>query len=251
MISDLLFRKKLGIPYISIIFIFCCLLVSIPTYFFPRLYFVFGSSFQGYNDTYIWQNAITSQFEHGSFYIESKIAQGLPLLVHLFGNVIIIGVFGSLTERILGTRRFLQLTIIAALCNYIIRVLIDSYGNGASGIAWAYGSIAFLILIRTSKLYGNRLLRDPMFYISDFLFVMMWIVITAGSEWTTILFHLIATLVGIVFYIIYKIIIYERLNKIIINHDSSVICNKRIIIGCLLMPMFLMTLLILAYMYIL
>jgi membrane associated rhomboid family serine protease len=247
MISDLLYRKKIGIPYISIILIISCLLVSIPTYISPRLYFIFGSSFQGYTATYPWQNTVTSQFEHGTFYVESNIAQGLPLLVHLFGNIIIIGVFGSIVERVVGKRRFLILSIAAASVNYLVRAMIGSWGNGASGIAFVYGPIVFFIIYRLYRIYGKNIFKDFFFYIYFILFLMMWIVIPIGSEWTTNLIHLTATVTGMIFLIFFKTLIDKKAEDILIKGEvASFNTNRWLMISVLALPLFLAIILVLA-----
>ena len=63
MLSDIYYRKKLGIPYLSLIFLATCFLVSIPSYFFPELIKVLGGM-KPMN--YPWQY-ITMVFGHGFF----------------------------------------------------------------------------------------------------------------------------------------------------------------------------------------
>lgn len=80
MVSALLFNKKSGIPYISLLLALSCLLVSVPTYFYPELYDVFGGEKLIY---YPWQ-IVTHNLQHGSY------MGSLPLPLHLICNLIVI-----------------------------------------------------------------------------------------------------------------------------------------------------------------
>lgn len=245
MISDLLYRKKLGIPYISYILIACCLVVSIPTYFFPRLYYVFGASMFGQRSAYFWQNYITSHFEHGSFFVETQITQGVPLLLHLISNILVVGLFGSIVERLLGTLKFVLLSLIAVLSNIAASFAINSFGNGVSGIAWSYGPIVFVIIVKFFNHDRERLLKDFMLYISMLLFFMMWVFISVRSSWTTNYYHIIATLVGISFIVINKGAIEKRIKELDGDH-MEILVNKRIVVCSIVLPLFLLVILGLA-----
>ena len=242
MISDLFIRKKLGVPNISLILIACCLIVSVPTYFSPRLYYVFGASMFGTQPAYFWQNYITSHFEHGSFFVEAQITQGVPLLVHLISNIAVVGLFGSIVERLLGTTKFLLLSVIAALSSVAASIAINSFGNGVSGIAWSYGPVVFVIIIKLYKHDRKRLLKDLMFYISILLFFMMWVFISVMGGWTTNYYHLISTLVGIGFVIVNKNVINIRLKELV-GESMEILSNKRIVICSLVLPLFLLVVL--------
>lgn len=244
MISDLLFRKRLGVPFLSLILILSCLIVSVPTYFSPKLYFVFGGDA---HSAYPWQNVLTSQFEHGSFFIEMKIQQGLPLFLHLFGNLLVIALFGSISERILGTKRFLSVVLMAAITHYIVRVTIKSYGNGISGIAWSFAPVILMtIIILFKNYYSKKLWNDFTLYAAILLLVLIWIVISIGSEWTTNLFHLCSTLVGVGFTIIWNDVISDRIYRTFISNDITPLVDMRLVIWSLILPIFLFVLLLLS-----
>ncbi len=199
----------------------------------------------GLQPTYFWQNYITSHFEHGSFFVETQITQGLPLLVHLISNIIVVGLFGSIVERLLGTFRFLLLSLIAALTSIAASLAINSFGNGVSGIAWSYGPIVFVIIVKLFNHDRKRLLKDFMLYISILLFFMMWVFISVRSGWTTNYYHLIATLVGICFIVINKNVIVKRIKEID-GESPKILVNKRIIVCSMLLPLFLLVILGLA-----
>lgn len=243
MIIDLLYRKKLGFPYVSLILIISCMIVSIPTYFKPTLYFVIGGS---ESTNYLWQNVFTSLFEHGNYLVEIGLFQGLSLTKHLMTNILVIAIFGVISERILGTTKFLLLTVVAAFCSIITRFFLGSFGNGISGIAWSYAVVVAFIFIQLYKTEGRKIWHDIMHYVCLFFFFMMWIVISIASEWTTILIHFVASIIGLSFTIFWSKAIKIRLNDILVNNIEMSLTNKKMVILSLLVPLFLFVLLILA-----
>lgn len=67
-----------GLPVVTIVFATSCLIVSLPTLFFPGLYQIFGGTKPLH---YPWQK-FTLAFQHGF--------HGLPLLVHLGLNLVLL-----------------------------------------------------------------------------------------------------------------------------------------------------------------
>lgn len=198
-LSDIFYKKKLGIPYLSFIFILSCLLVTIPTYFYPELYKVFGGSQQKY---YIWQY-ITLIFEHGSY--------KMPIFAHLIANIVVIVFFGVIAERLLGAKRFLILTVSTAITFYITMFYMNGlYGNGSYGIIWAYTSISFFIVIYLYRYDKHRLINDPLFYLCILLLIIFWILVTIvdyrihGKISYGIKSHFISVSVGFIFVFIWK-----------------------------------------------
>lgn len=242
MITDLLYRKRLGIPYLSFLLVISCLMVSIATCFSKNLYFVFGGVDA---PNYPWQNLITCLFEHGSFFVEIGIQKGLSLSRHLITNLLVVLLFGCISERVMGTKKFLILSVIAAIANDITRYTIKSYGNGISGIVWSYAPIVLFIVVILFKRYGNRLWHDTMMYICLFLFFMMWIVISGASEWTTNLFHFVATAIGFFFTILWKKDISYRMTELFAYNKERTMTDIRLVIASLSIPLFLSILLFL------
>lgn len=250
MLSTIYFRKKIGFPYLSFIFILSCWLVSIPTYLYPKLYFILG----GMNDPfYFWQH-ITFAFEHGSI---AKTLYGNnigePILVHLMGNSLLILVFGVLTERILGTKRFILLSTSAFGAYFILGLLMNTRGNGASGITYAYPPVIFFVLIYLYKLYQNKVFKDTMFYVSGFVFATSWIMVTiVYFLWNNLagnLTHLTATLIGIGYTYIWRRKILERVKEITqseyANKIGSSVIDKKIIKYSYTVPAFIILILVL------
>lgn len=197
-LSDILFKKKPKIPYLSLVFALGCILVSVPTYFRPELYDVFGGEWPVY---YTWQT-LTHFLQHGS------IGGDLPLSVHLICNLIVILIFGSISEKVLGAKRYFALILVSSLSAQVLRMLLGIWGNGASGIAWAFAPIAFITIFMIYRKNKAGLLGDFMFFICIIIFALIWIIITIGNfaeGWVhSNLIHLTATAVGMIFAFIWR-----------------------------------------------
>lgn len=125
LISDILFKKKTGIPYLSLILAASCILVSVPTYFYPELYDVFG----GEKPVYYWWQLVTHNMQHDSY-------MGLlPLPLHLICNLTVIMTFGVISERVLGVKRFFAVIFLSLFTAQFFRLALNVWGNGASSIA--------------------------------------------------------------------------------------------------------------------
>lgn len=90
---------------------------------------------------YVWQ-PWTAVFLHGW--------PGMPLLLHLAGNLILLALVGLPVERCIGSRRFLLITLIAIAVAGMIRWLTGLEFNGASAFIWAYAPLLWW-LIRQGK----------------------------------------------------------------------------------------------------
>lgn len=215
LLAQIYYRKKIGIPYLSLLFVLSCFLVSIPTYFNPLLYEVFGSN-QWKN--YFWQH-LSYNLEHGSPW------GGLPLPVHLLGNCLVIIVFGVLVERVLGRKHFFFLSVSALFLHILMRWGLGSTGNGASGITWAYAPMVFFIIVKLYRLNREKLIKDPLFYVSICIFLLIWIFITVDSAINgmhhTNIFHLVASIVGIVYTYCYRKRIEERTYEIVTDGSPA------------------------------
>lgn len=215
LLAQLYYRKKIGNPYLSLLFVLSCFLVSIPTHLNPMLYEVFGGN-QWKN--YFWQY-LSYNFEHGSPW------GGVPLLVHLLGNCLVIIVFGVLIERVLGRKHFFILSTLALLLHILTRWGLASTGNGASGITWGYAPMAFFIIVKLYQLDRKKLVKDPIFYLSICIFLLIWIIITVESAINgmhhTNIFHLVASIVGIVYTYCYRKRIEERTHEIVMNESPA------------------------------
>lgn len=218
MLDSLFDFKKTGLPIVTLLFLSGCLIVSVPTLFYPGLYQIFG----GYKPiNYPWQK-LTIAFEHG-FY-------GFPLIVHLIGNGILLWFCGSFCEKLLGTARFFLLTVAAMLGFALTHSLPFIDGHGSSGVIWAYPPVMFIALRSFSSIDKSRAESDPGIEKIKMLLVIMWIVISVfmavipyfagwrGNPLTSLLlantFHISATVVGFVFALVWRRHIVAKLQTV-------------------------------------
>lgn len=246
MLSDLYFRRKLGVPYLSLIILTSCLIVTISIKIFPELAQVLGG-YKPFN--YPWQY-FTLVFNHGS--------DNLSSFLHLFSNSMVILIFGTLTERVLGTKKFFVFTLTSALLFYLETHLVfnDWAGmNGISGIVWGYSVFVLYVLVILIKNHENKLLRDPMFYITISSLFVIWIVITIvdyymlGKISYGLIAHIISILIGLLFVFIWRDYIKNRIISICNNNISrkNIALDKKIIISSLVIPIFIILILVLSF----
>lgn len=221
-----------------------CILVSVPTYFYPELYDVFGGEKLVY---YPWQ-LVTHFLQHGSY------MGPLPLLLHLICNLMVVMTFGVISEKVLGAKRFFIIIIASLFIAQFFRLTLGVWGNGASSITWAFGPIAFLCILNMNRKDRAKLLKDFMFYVCIFIFLVIWVLITAvniANGWFySNLFHLIATIVGIVFALTWRGYIAKRVD-VILDYDLAEkpmydLWDKRIIGLSFLVPICITIILILS-----
>ena len=145
---------------------------------------------------YFWQ-LFSGIFEH-------SIHPSWFLWVHFAGNMSMAVVFGMLIEWLLGSNKMLLLTLWAAFTHILffqLRFLGQySMGSGASGIVYAYAPVAVYIMIRYIRIAKPAIYRDPVFYLLAAELTLAWIVVTALASWNeTNVYHVVATLSGLVF----------------------------------------------------
>jgi len=187
-------------------FLTICILVSVPSAVFPSYFEVFSGEIP---HEYWWQN-FSMAFQHG--------AKGMPLAIfgHLALNAVLLLTCGRFVEKLLGSSKFLLLTLIAWMGFILTQWLLGIWLNGSSGIIWAYSP--FLLLpIQWAK-------QDPNFKVqaeqARVLLFVMWVLVTVAMGFVPLLFnpnhklwytfvfgnvfHASATVVGFVFYVIWK-----------------------------------------------
>ena len=117
---------------VSFLLMALILIVSLSTLIWPPLTGVL-SSVGGL--AYPWQ-PWTAVFVHGW--------PGMPMLLHLAGNPVLLALVGSNVERRLGYTRFLAVTALAIFAAGILRILSGVEFNGASAFIWAYAPFLWL-----------------------------------------------------------------------------------------------------------
>lgn len=199
--------SKHGFPLVSSVLLAACAIVTIPTFFDRNLWYVFAMQSKPY---YFWQ-LFSGIFEH-------SIHPAWFLWVHFAGNMSMILVFGMLIERLIGSNKMLLLTLWAAFTHVLFfqfRFLGQySMSSGASGIVYSYAPIALYIMIRYIRMVKPAIYRDPVFYLLAAEFTLAWIVVTALASWNeTNVYHVAATLSGLVFLLVCKKSIEREINS--------------------------------------
>jgi len=238
MLKELFYKRKLGIPWIAIILILTCSIVSLATFLNRDLYRIFSFTTK---PLYWWQY-FTGVFEHSIY---------LPWFfwAHYLGNMSVILLFGVFVERVLGSKRMFLITLTSGVISCISFQLLNRgeycTGSGVSGIAWAYAPIAFYILIQIYQYDKKKIRKEILFYIMVFEFFFIWFFITIVSTWKeTNAYHVIATFVGLLFLFPCRKTIQKQLtnffkNQSIVNIkrkpvDKFIICVYLIVPLCML-----------------
>lgn len=161
---------------------------------------------------------ITSMFLHGGFF-------------HLFANILSLFFIGSLTEKILGKKRFIWLYMISGIFASLLFVLLaflsqmffqtplDVSAVGASGAIFAL--IGFLMLITPNLPVYIMFIPIPikMKYAAPGILIALWLISIAGNVPIGNTAHLGGLLAGLV-YGIYIKKKYKNKTRMISNHFS-------------------------------
>ncbi len=222
MVKKIFLSRGLCFPYISLILIISCLIVSIPAHYNAPLY----SYLVPWNSVYQNYQLFTSQFVHGNMIGFG----GMSFELHLFTNIITIVFFGAFCERILGSSKILILSVISVFANIFTRLMISSFGTGISGVSWSYIPLAVYISFKIYKYEKEKFFLSAINLLMLVLFALALFGVTIGNfimGWNTNnLFHLVATLLGFVFLIIWKKDIDCIFNYMIINQTEKVTLYK-------------------------
>lgn len=205
-------------PYLAVLYAIACLVVTIPSIFWPELRSIFGGLRE---QEHTWL-LFTAAFQHGF--------PPVPALVHLIVMLILLSLLGPRLERILGHWRF-GLLILVSIIVYALAIDLSPFeANGASGVLWAFGPPIFIALRETRQIYGRSVRNDATYHVLSNVLILMYVVFTLfmiaipyliGFRGNLLLaflygnlFHLIATVAGILFAILYRGRIRSRLTKI-------------------------------------
>ena len=162
MIEDLFDAELTGRPLATYVLAVAMLVVSLPTLVYPAFYEVFGGV--GI-PAYPWQ-ILSSAFEHGW--------HGVPLLPHLLVDLLLIFIVGVAAEGMLGSARYLLLTVLAIAFYWFARQVTHFEANGSSVFIWAYTPIVFVGLLRARRLGGTG---GPVYERLRSMLVVMWLII--------------------------------------------------------------------------
>lgn len=218
-------QGKYGFPIITVTLFLACTIITIPTYFAEELWYVFATQSKPF---YFWQ-LFSGVFEHSVFPINSlwqffSDNPSMFLWVHFTGNMLVLFTCGLLIEQIMGSGKFLLLTALGLFSHLLFFHINnhekESFGSGASGIVYAYIPVAVYMVIRYAYMGRVDWKKDRFFHIFVANLIISWGIVTVISGWSeTYFYHMIATLVGISFLLIF----YKK-----INAEISSLSNKTV-----------------------
>ncbi|MFZ5554361.1 MAG: rhomboid family intramembrane serine protease [Bacteroidota bacterium] len=194
----------------------CCALVTVASISWPNLQYVFGS----YGDETTKIQRLTLTFQHGF--------DGFPVsgFVHLLINLLLFIFLGLATEKILGTFYFFILTACAMIFYMVVHSAFNMTGHGAGGVLYAYAPVIFYSLSE-GRLLKTRSVFDEMYRNLRTVLLIMYTVIPILMAVVPIhfdsdipfyqaflygnIFHISATLLGIIFMFLFKEPVRQRL----------------------------------------
>ena len=185
------------LPPIWIVLASCAVLVSLAVYAWPWLRTVLTAAPPHRHPWWF----LTALFVHAD-------RTSIPLYLHLVTNVAVIAFFGSRAEGRLGSARTAVLVVTAVAAQLAVSRAMGIYGDGASGIAWAFVPPALAGILAQARRDGAGLLRSPAWWVTVVLLVWIWVVVTVASvqmqAHATNVWHLVATVVGGTFVVIWR-----------------------------------------------
>ena len=185
------------LPPIWVVLALCTVLVSLAVYVWPWLRTVLTALPPHRHPWWF----LTALFVHAD-------RTAIPLYLHLVTNVAVIVIFGSRTERRLGSARTAVLVVTAVGAQLAVSRAMALYGDGASGIAWALVPPALVGFVAQARRDGVGVLRSASWWVAVALLVWIWVVVTVASAQmqahATNVWHLVATAVGGLFVVLWR-----------------------------------------------
>ena len=209
-----LYKNKFQFAIVTLILAFTCFVVSVPTYFDNSLFNVMASWSQ---PQFFWQY-FSGTFEHG-------IEPAWFLWVHLSLNLSMLLLFGYMIEKVLGSAKMLLISMTALITNILTFQLYFWNTHepccGASAVFYAYGPIAFYIIVKVFLNNKKLVWKQPLWYVYLFEFSAMWILMPIAAPFVTNLFHSIGFIVGLVFLCIWRKTIKNEVDNLILNKEKK------------------------------
>jgi len=215
-LSRIYCSAPLGPPLISLLLFADCMLVSMAS----LRHGMFGifTTWNGF--VYPWQ-WYTTVFEHGW--------ADVPMAIHLGGNMLVLLTCGAFIERLLGTKRFVLVALIAFLTFTLPFAPFQRFGIGISWVVWPFGPLAALALYYEYRASGKAVFQDPVFWLLVFTLFMMYVFVgfIFGLRFADsyelgfligflfgLLSHMVPTMIGAVFAYKWRLLIRARLDAI-------------------------------------
>ena len=138
-------------PYITLSLLLASVVTTLPQIFLPELYDTLTGTLFGFRlPHYLFLHV----FSHSPSI----------LLPHLLGNLLVLLFFGTISELILGSRRFAVLTLVTLAITMATAYARDlATIHGLSGIIWGYHMPVLFLLLAVGQrgVRLGRFLRDP------------------------------------------------------------------------------------------
>lgn len=236
-----LYKNRFEFSIVTFIFAFTCVIVSVPTYFDNSLFNVMASWSQ---PQFFWQY-FSGTFEHG-------IEPTWFLWVHLVSNLSILLLFGYMIEKVLGSAKMLLVSMTALAVNILAFQLYCWNTHqaccGASAVFYAYGPIAFYIIVKVFLNNKKSVWKQPLWYVYLFEFSAMWILIPLISPYVTNLFHSIGFIVGIVYMYVWRKTIKNEVDYLILEKEKKTQAKNKWYNILWLLPLGMMLIILLYWM---
>lgn len=193
---DLLYGEKLGVPWVTLLLVVTCFMVTLPLYFDPRrFYLTLGVSYCEEDGLVHWWHYIVSHFVHGT---GCPFPAFPPIGFHIGINVVLFVFQGMLVERVLGSGRTALVTFTSLAVQIVLmHILIAGRGHGASGMTWSYLLFSWQWLAWTWKRVRWQMLKDWVTCVLALLSVLA--VVGLIKHW-----HLWNLLVSLPFFLVWR-----------------------------------------------
>ena len=216
-IRNVYLNKK--VPVISITIALLCVIITLISQLVPSTYMVFTFS---YPVKYPWQllSYIFMQGIPGELIPPDFPYSAMELTIgHLAYNLMLIIPFGILVEKVIGSKRLLALFasswIVDVILNFIMGAIYTKEGDtfavsGASGLAFSFMPVGVYILFVMGKKFGfGKLFRQVSFYLLMGIAIPTMVIalmpnIAGVAGIPSMIIHLIAIVIGIVFAVIFR-----------------------------------------------
>lgn len=210
---------KNGIPFVSLTFFILCIAVTLTAALVPATTESLMFSYPIRNP---WQ-FITYVFHH--YTPQYQLPPELPYssakltIGHFVYNMMLIIPFGILVENVIKTKKFLILLFSAWLLDvsaiFIMMAVLTPKGEsstskGASGLAFALMPVGVYILFVMGKKYGfGKLFKQISFYLLMPIAILTLIIalspnIKGVAGIPSMILHLVAVIVGVIFAIVFR-----------------------------------------------
>lgn len=216
-IRNIYLNKK--VPVISIAIALLCVVITLISQLVPSTFMAFTFSFPVEYPwqliTYIFLQGIPGDLMPPDLpYSSMEITIG-----HLGYNLLLILPFGIFAEKVIGSKRFLTLFgatwIVNLIVNIIMGMIYTKDGgafavSGASGLAFSFMPVGIFILYVMGKKYGSgKLFRQVSFYLLMGIAIPTMVIslmpdIAGVAGVPSMIIHLIALVMGVVFAVIFK-----------------------------------------------